>query len=49
MIPAVTEASGPVHPDAPDHLNGLIERVTFHNEESAFAVLRQLQIVYRTL
>ncbi len=27
-------------PDAPDHINGLIERVTFHNEESGFAVLQ---------
>lgn len=36
----MTEAATPARPDTLERLNGLIERVTFHNAESGFAVLQ---------
>ncbi|GEM_PF-4473772 len=40
LINAMAGQMDQARPDAPDHINGLIERVTFHNEESGFAVLQ---------
>ncbi|MBN2289464.1 MAG: hypothetical protein JXQ83_09045, partial [Candidatus Glassbacteria bacterium] len=35
-----TQADTTIDQDQPEHVTGLIERVTFHSSESGFAVLR---------